>query len=267
MRAESGVLVFGLLFGLVSAHDWGWGNCPTIPPVKNFSVSKFLGLWYVIELFDSSSTCQTLNYTRVSETQLTVTKGRQLYLLDTLNIDHTNSYTGRLDIPDGDNAASMRVKWPLNIAGKADYTIFDTDYDTYGAIFECQQISTLAHRQSATILSRNPTLDATFVDRVKRLMTTHGIQTSHFDKIDHSTCTQRNDADLKIDIDDSTFKNIMNSATDGIKNVATQVANGASNVADAVVGITRRFGASTDDTSGSVVNAEISQDPDVEIIS
>lgn len=75
---------------------------------------QLLGMWYVIEQFDTTSTCLTMNYTRVTPTQLKLTKSRQLFLLDTLNLEHLNSYTATLDIPDGDNAGKMRVKWPLS---------------------------------------------------------------------------------------------------------------------------------------------------------
>ncbi|XP_066961931.1 apolipoprotein D-like [Macrobrachium rosenbergii] len=266
MRAFGALVLTGLLVGIVGAHDWGWGACPVLQAKAKLNVDKYIGLWYVIELFDSSSTCQTLNYTRTSETQLSVTKSRQFYILDSLSIDHANTYTGKLDIPNEDNAGKMRVKWPLNIAGKADYTIFDTDYDTYAVVYECQQISTLAYRQSAAILSRSPTLDSKVVDRVKKELKDAGISISHFDKIDHSVCTQRSDASMKIDIDDNTFKDIVSSAGDGIKSVASTVANGASNLADTVVDFTRRLGASTDGNSASAPIKE-DKNSDVEIIS
>ncbi|XP_068238692.1 apolipoprotein D-like [Palaemon carinicauda] len=267
MRTSGTALVFvGLLVGIVGAHDWGWGSCPVIPAKAKLNVDKFIGLWYVIELFDSSSTCQTLNYTRMSETQLSVTKSRQFYILDSLSIDHANTYKGKLDIPNEDNAGKMRVKWPLNIAGKADYTIFDTDYDTYAVIYECQEVSTLAYRQSAAILSRSPTLDSAIVDRVKNQLKGAGISISHFDKIDHSVCTQPSDSSMKIDIDDNTFKDIVDSAGSGIKSVASTVANGATNLADTVVDFTRRFGASTDGSSASATLQE-EKYADVEIIS
>ncbi|XP_037783809.1 apolipoprotein D-like [Penaeus monodon] len=249
MLFASIVALVGLL-GSAHAHDWGFGQCPRADPFPNLSVDKFLGLWYVIEQFDTSSTCLTLNYSRVSTTQLKVTKSRQLYLLDSLNIDHTNDYTGTLDIPDGENAGKMRVKWPLNVAGKGDYVVYDTDYDTYAAIYECQQLSSLMHRKSASILSRTPALDQTFVNRTKRRLNSFNIDTEDFDVVDHNSCTRRSETDLSIKIDEDTFKKIMSGASEGIKNVAStlttffQVADGASNLADTVVDVTRRLGAS-----------------------
>lgn len=59
----------------------------------------------------------------------------------------------------------MKVRFPLSVAGSASYTVFMTDYDTYAGIFTCQKLG-FAHRQSATILSREKTLDQMYIDKV-----------------------------------------------------------------------------------------------------
>ena len=52
------------------------------------------------------------------------------------------------------------------LAGKADYVVFATDYDNYGAIYSCQSIL-FGHRRSASILSRRPTLDQMYINKVR----------------------------------------------------------------------------------------------------
>ena len=66
-----------------------------------------------MEQFDTSSTCLQLEYARLSETQLRVTKRRKVPILGHVGLGH-NSYGGSLDIPDGDDQGRMRVKWPLS---------------------------------------------------------------------------------------------------------------------------------------------------------
>lgn len=51
------------------------------------------------------------------------------------------------------------------LAGKADYVVFATDYENYGAVYSCQSIL-FGHRRSASILSRRPTLDQPFINKV-----------------------------------------------------------------------------------------------------
>ena len=52
-----------------------------------------------------------------------------------------------------------------DVAGKSDYIAFSTDYDNYGAIYRCQRVL-FGHRRSASILSRRPTLDQIYIDKV-----------------------------------------------------------------------------------------------------
>jgi len=214
------VLVVLLVGQAAQGHDWSWGRCPTVDPVKNLALDKFLGLWYVIQQFDTSSSCLTLNYTRVSETQLKVTKARQVYLLDAASIEHTNTYEGTLDIPYADSQGQMRVKWPLNFAGKGDYVVIDTDYDGYAGIYECQRITSLMHRTSATILSRTPYLDVTFIDRIKRRLASFDIDDHDFDQVAHENCISRSDSDLNINLDEKTFKKVITGTVEGVKDIA-----------------------------------------------
>ncbi|KAL7633129.1 UNVERIFIED_CONTAM: hypothetical protein RMT77_016499 [Armadillidium vulgare] len=235
-------MTFKLLCALViivanaSAHDWGMGSCPSVAPMSNLSIDKFLGLWYVIEQFDTSSTCLTLSFQRTSETTLSITKNRQFYILDRAGLDHTNSYTGTLDIPYASNQGLLRVKWPLNAAGKGDYIIFDTDYDKYAGVYDCQQIAFFLYRQSAAILSRTPHLDPMFTDRVKRRLESFKVDTEEFNVIDHNiTCKGKNQTDLNINVDKDTFKNIFSSTADTIKDAANKLAGGVQDIAHTVV--------------------------------
>jgi len=234
MMSVAKILLVALFLGVTNGHDWGWGICPRVDPVQNLSVDKFLGTWYVIQQFDTSSSCLTLNYTRVSDTQLKVTKARQFYLLDAVGMEHTNAYTGTLDIPDGDNQGKMRVKWPLNFAGKGDYVVFDTDYTGYAGIYECQRITSLMHRQSATILSRTPYLNVTFIDRIKRRLRSFDIEEHDFDQVVHDSCISRSESDLNINVDEDTFKKVVAGTVEGVKTFANTVADGVRGVANAV---------------------------------
>ncbi len=53
----------------------------------------------------------------------------------------------------------------VGVAGKADYVVFATDYENYGAVYTCQRIL-FGHRRSASILSRRPVLDQIYVNKV-----------------------------------------------------------------------------------------------------
>lgn len=55
--------------------------------------------------------------------------------------------------------------FPAALTGSADFIVFDTDYETYLAVFECDRAG-LLHRRSVAILSRERTIDEMFVRRV-----------------------------------------------------------------------------------------------------
>lgn len=242
MKAAVAVMMMAVV-ATTAGHDWGWGACPSTQPFPNLDVDRFLGLWYVIQQTDTTSSCLTMNYTRTSPNQLRAAKSRQLLVLDSLSIEHTNSYTAKLDVPDFDNPAAMRVKWPLNLAGKADYSVLDTDYDTYAVVFECQKLASIIHRKSTAILSRAPSLAQEVLAKERKLVSDMGISTRDLDTIDHSVCVRREDARLNINIDEDTIKKMLKDASQSVRNIASQLAGGASDLASSLAELSRRLAA------------------------
>lgn len=64
------------------------------------------------------------------------------------------------------------------LAGKADYVVFATDYDNYGAIYSCQSVL-FGHRRTASILSRRPTLDQMYINKVFQIQNSNGINLAY----------------------------------------------------------------------------------------
>lgn len=62
----------------------------------------------------------------------------------------------------------MLLMYFLGVAGSASYTVFDTDYRNYAAIFTCQKLP-LSHRQSVSVLSRTKTIDSSILEEVSAL--------------------------------------------------------------------------------------------------
>lgn len=181
-------VVVCVLSGCVNAHTYHGGRCSKIEPMPSFVMSKFLGMWFAIEKTTTDSTCLTYN--------VTVGEEPGQYVVD--QVSHNNvfefyRYTGKISIPEANKPGHMRVKFPLNIFGSSSFTVFSTDYDTYAGIFTCQNLG-LFHRLSATLLSRSPTLDQKYVDRMHNFLTSHEIDVSDLKAISHTACfAERND--------------------------------------------------------------------------
>ncbi|XP_017754274.1 PREDICTED: apolipoprotein D-like [Eufriesea mexicana] len=221
--------VFSLIFllgcfVLSRAHTYHMGGCPLVEPMQGFQMSKFLGVWYVIQKTSTASKCITYNYTRGEEPgEYIIAQDSDHPILGLTPLKHEYHYIGELSVPEPSTPARMEVRFPLSVARSASHVIFSTDYDNYAGIFTCQKL-TFAHRQSATILSRHRELDKTYVDLLRRQLTNFGVDPFDLSIISQSGCPHGNNT-LDITVDPHTF------TTENLGNV---VSKAAGKIGDAV---------------------------------
>merc|ERR1712212_1466411 len=167
---ESAVTLMSFI-SFVTAHQYYNGGCPNFTPMQGFDWNKFsVGLWYVTEKFDTNSTCLTYSFKEDSSGVKSVEQVRQLTNKNGVRFDHDYIYAGKLSVPDESNLASMMVKFPLNRAGLASYTVLDTDYNSCSMVCTCQDFKIfwkLLHRVSCSILQRSPLEDLNIADKVE----------------------------------------------------------------------------------------------------
>lgn len=72
---------------------------------------QLTGLWYVIEMFKTSSRCMTITFHRTSD-GFTGTERRELLIGKRVGLDHTVTNTGVFSFKNMANPAIMRVRWP-----------------------------------------------------------------------------------------------------------------------------------------------------------
>jgi len=228
LRITFALVTLGLSVISVQSHTMGMGACPRIQPMKPFDMAKFKGSWYVIQKFSTSSTCLKYNFADGADGKMRLIQSSQHYALDAVGVDDF-TYTGVLTIPDSADPARMKVKFPLNVAGEADYFIYKTDYDTYGVVYSCQKIL-VGHTKSMSILARTPTLDQAILDQIRSQIRDDGMDPSDFSKIDHSNCAN-NDGNFKVKIDDKTF------TSGSMANVAKKVGETVGSSIDRAAGL------------------------------
>ncbi|XP_064117524.1 apolipoprotein D-like isoform X2 [Macrobrachium nipponense] len=205
MRITAAVVLFmTAVLQQADSHKMGLGQCKKPDALQDFKPDQFTGLWYVIEIFSTTSKCMTMTFNRTG-TGFKVTEAREFVVGRMVNIDHTFSNTGTFTIDDPSNPAVMKANWPSNFLSSADVRIVDTDYSSFAVLFECQFLYVI-NRHSAVILSREPKLSNTTVDRIKNDLTAFGIDVSDFDIIDHRNCNKPGEADFNWAIDEDTFK-------------------------------------------------------------
>lgn len=198
-----GISLFAALLWSVQSHTYHLGGCPTVEPMPEFDMSKFLGKWYVIQKTSTGSRCVYYNFTSEGEPgQYKVEQISEHPVLGLASVDNNYHYTGKLKVGSPDVPAKMTVRFPLSVAGTASYVVFMTDYSKYAGIFTCQKLA-FANRLSATILSRTKTLDKIYVDKIRSRLSTSGVSPYDLSVIDQSGCPEK-DA-VNINIDDETF--------------------------------------------------------------
>lgn len=190
----------------VAAHSYHLGSCPSIEPMANFDMEKFLGKWYVIQKTSTGSRCLVYNFTHVPEEKgYRVEQISEHLLLGLTSVDHKYRYSGLLRVNQGASTASnMTVNFPLSVAGSASYRVFMTDYDTYAAVFTCQRLA-FANRQSVSILSRRRTLDKQYIDKIRNRMSTLGVDPFDLSIISQDNCAIETTEGVDINIDEGTF--------------------------------------------------------------
>lgn len=110
-----------------------------------------------------------------------------------------------------------------------------TDYDNYAAIFSCQKLTGVAHRQSVSILSRTRSLDKLFVDKIRSRISSYGIDPFDLSIINQKDCPKDTDEGVNINIDDDTFSaqsvaGVVRKAGEKIGDGIEYVATGAKNL-------------------------------------
>jgi len=226
----------------VQCHTYYLGSCPTVEPMTAFDMNKFLGRWYVVQKFSTASTCWTYDFVKENGT-LKIVQGRDHVLLDTIGYDNNYRYTGTLDVPDSNRPAFMRVRFPMSLAGKADYIVFASDYDNYAAIFSCQSIL-FGHRRSASILSRTKTLSPMYINKVRAKLESFGVDAHDFSIIDHNDCKVLDSTSpLNVEIGPDTFS--ATNVANAVKGAGTAIVDGVSSAAEGVGNIYNSLSSST----------------------
>jgi len=164
-------------------------------------MEKFSGSWYVIQKFDGSP-CLMYNFTEGDDAKLRIIQTSQHTVVGSAGL-FNYTYTGVLTFPNSaKEPGRMRVKFPLNVAGSADYLIYMTDYENYGVIFTCQELP-IGHRKSMSILSRTPSLDNDIISKIHQKVRDDSVDPKDFEKIDHSKCGE---GGYSVKFDDKSFK-------------------------------------------------------------
>ncbi|XP_072934608.1 apolipoprotein D-like [Epargyreus clarus] len=245
------LVAFGVLlalFGGVLSHTYHLGACPVVEPMPGFDMNQLLGVWYVVQKTSTASHCITYNFTRTEEPgKYELEQVSQHFILGLTPLEHDYRYKGVLTVPDSSVPARMRVNFPLSVGGSASYTILATDYTTYALVFTCQKLA-FAHRQSATILSRNKELDKMYLDKMRSKLSAYGVDPYDLSIISQSDCPKHPNGEpngVNINIDPETFSS--HNIGEAVRKTGGVIADGVEYVWDAGKKVYHKVASSKED--------------------
>ncbi|XP_063833239.1 apolipoprotein D-like [Ostrinia nubilalis] len=242
------VVVLLAVLGGVYTHTYHLGACPVVEPMPGFEMNKLLGVWYVIQKTSTASHCITYNFTKTPEPgKYELEQVSQHFILGLTPLKHDYRYTGILTVPDPAVPARMKVRFPLSVAGSAQYTVIATDYTTYAAIFTCQKLA-FAHRRSATILSRGKELDKMFVDKMRTKLSSFGVDPYDLSIITQTGCPLHPNGStegVNINIDPNTFSS--HNIGQAVRKTGETIADGVEYVVEAGKKVYHKVASSKED--------------------
>jgi len=183
------VQIVGVLLVLtvsVNGHVFKLGSCPRVEAVESFDYDKFLGPWYVIEKFDTSSSCMMYEFAKRGDGSKYVREKSHPMGIDTFG---KFSQTGEITMAEGETQGKMAIQYPLSINpfSPADHVIMMTDYETYAGIWSCRRIL-FGSYMSGMILSRQRSLDRAIINKIRSRFEFYGVNKSDLSVVEQEGC-------------------------------------------------------------------------------
>lgn len=197
--------ILAMTMTAVAGHKYEFGSCKRANVMEDFDMGRFLGKWYVVGGFGTSSTCLEFTYSQNSDGDYEVKESKELNLPEMVGLDYKYSVVGTLK-PASDSPAKFRVTFPTNPL-KADYQVLGTDYDNYAAIYHCQSFGGVFRRKNVYALTKNLADAMVAFNKTKLRMEAAdaGLSSDSFKLISHEDCVTPEDADIHTNFDGELF--------------------------------------------------------------
>ncbi|XP_072897497.1 apolipoprotein D-like [Hemitrygon akajei] len=189
------MLVFSIICLPGANSKNGRGKCPEVKLQENFSLTKYMGIWYDIEhlpTHTSSGDCVSEEYILDNDGWVDLRVEEKLKN-GSLRVHKGNVIPAHLNV-----TASLQYQLKLPFKHVPDiaelsfvpYLVLATDYETYSLVYSCfQQIPTAWHHvQYVWILSRERHLAENITDNLHEILKSYDIKTEEMVKTVQEDC-------------------------------------------------------------------------------
>ena len=160
-------------------------GCPKdYKPMASFDVDRYTGLWYEVvrdkyTIFELFQGCDLAEYTKNDDTSITVHNSGYRFIQGWSDV---KAKAVPADTGDASLVVSFNGEFP-DASGKPNYTVLDTDYETYSIVYACGGFYNLASFDFLWVLAREPELDeATMLkitEKIEEVLPEYGFFENH----------------------------------------------------------------------------------------
>ena len=170
------------------------GGCPkSYSPMETFDVSRYAGVWYEIVRdkwtpFEIAQGCDIAQYTANEDGSVTVNNMGHRFIQ---GWSGAKANAAVADTGDASLVVDFSGKG-ADPSGKPNYTVLDTDYETYSIVYSCGDFLGLASFDFLWILSRENTMDdatmLSLINKIEAKLPEYGFFENHHMTRQHFKC-------------------------------------------------------------------------------
>ncbi|KYM98756.1 PREDICTED: apolipoprotein D [Cyphomyrmex costatus] len=172
-------------------------KCPKVKGIRNFDISEFLGLWYIVQYYASSEEALVYRCMRaelsVSPENAEVTMNfTYSFTDDPINELLVGNITWKIPSPDLP-AHWMHAELPYE--GVYNTYVLDSDYKSWALLMHCAEKSKSPRYLSSFIMSREASLGANVISYLREKLPRYDIDLEYMFPMDQKQCNKTDNSE------------------------------------------------------------------------
>ncbi|KAF7280055.1 apolipoprotein D-like [Rhynchophorus ferrugineus] len=173
----------------------GFGNCPKLPYMPNFNVSRFAGHWYEVErafyLMELVSSCVTVDLHQNHKGQFTVNVNAKSIVSGSFSISQGLATPSKRDPSVLLYRVSSKLPRFLNryLPGAGYYQVLQTDYTRYAIVYTCTDFH-LFHMDLVWIWGRKKEINVEVRAKIYNILNGIGLDPERLTLPKNKNCTE-----------------------------------------------------------------------------
>ncbi|XP_043482800.1 lopap [Leptopilina heterotoma] len=176
-------------------------QCPKVKAIRDFDVSEFLGIWYVVEYYASSEEalayrCMKAELSVSSENDEVTMNFTYSFVDDPINEQLIGNITWKIPSPDLP-AHWVHAEEPYE--GVYNTYVLDTDYKSWALLMHCAEKSKSPRYLSSFIMSREVSVGVNVISYLKEKLLRYDVNMEYLFTMEQNNCTTiETQADLMV---------------------------------------------------------------------